>query len=104
MKTLTYTKKDIVRRVSGEISVPQDEIKIIVDYVIATIRDILLEDQSNLRIEIRNFGVFEVKPTKAKPHARNPKTNQICNIPAHRKVSFKPGKHIKSEMMKEWKK
>ena len=103
MKTITYTKKDIVRRTSCKIDLPQDETKIILDSIIDAMRDIFLEKQSHLRIEIRNFGVFEIKPVKAKPYARNPKTNEVFHVPAHRKISFKPGKNIKSELMKEWK-
>ena len=103
MKTITYTKKDIVRRTSSIIDISQDEIKIILDSIIDTMRDIFMEKQSHLRIEIRNFGVFEIKPVKAKPYARNPKTNEVFHVPEHRKISFKPGKNIKSELMKEWK-
>ena len=52
---------------------------------------------------MRNFGVFEVKPTKAKPKARNPRTNEEIFVPAHRKISFKAGKNLKDELKKEWK-
>tara|TARA_B100001123_G_scaffold407413_1_gene499662 strand:- start:336 stop:650 length:315 start_codon:yes stop_codon:yes gene_type:complete len=103
MASITYTKKDIVRRTAGKINVSQDDMKVIFDSTIDTIKDIFMEQQSNIRIEIRNFGVFEIKPAKAKLKARNPKTNEIFSIPSHRKVSFKPGKNIKQEMMKEWK-
>ena len=50
--------------------------------------------------EIRNFGVFEVKPTKAKPRARNPRTNEEIYVPARRKTHFKPGKLLK-EVLKQ---
>ncbi|MBU0712997.1 HU family DNA-binding protein [bacterium] len=42
----------------------------------------------NLRIEIRGFGVFEVKPTRAKPKARNPRTNEIVYVPPRSKIPF----------------
>ena len=45
--------------------------------------------------QIRNFGVIEVKPTKAKPNARNPQTNEEIFVPAHKKTHFKPGKILK---------
>ena len=63
---------------------------------------ILMQNKSNVKIELRNFGVFTIKPVKGKPKARNPKTNKIINVPAHRKVSFKPSKIIKKELMKKW--
>ena len=53
------------------------------------------DDYEKVRIEIRNFGVIEVKPTKAKPNARNPQTNEEIFVPAHKKTHFKPGKILK---------
>ena len=55
-------------------------------------------DYDNIRIEVRNFGVFEVKPTKAKPRARNPRTNEEVYVPAHKKSHFKPGKILKQHL------
>lgn len=43
------------------------------------------------RIEIRGFGVLGVKPTKAKPAARNPRTGEVVHVPARRKAYFKAG-------------
>jgi integration host factor subunit beta len=42
--------------------------------------------------------VFEVKKTKAKPKARNPKTNETVFIPARRKTHFKPSKLMREEL------
>ena len=53
-----------------------------------------------IRIEVRNFGVLESKPTKAKPKARNPKTNEEIFVPAHKKTRFKPGKILKDYLKK----
>jgi len=50
------------------------------------------------RIEIRGFGSWRVKATKAKPGARNPKTGAKVYVPARRKVLFKPGKILKEEL------
>ena len=44
------------------------------------------------------FGVLESKPTKAKPRARNPITNEEIYVPAHKKTRFKPGKIIKNHL------
>ena len=52
------------------------------------------------QIEVRNFGVLESKPTKAKPKARNPKTNEEIFVPAHKKTHFKPGKILKNYLKK----
>lgn len=55
----------------------------------------MIEADPERRIELRDFGVFEVKKTKAKPKARNPRTNETVFIPSRRKTHFKPGKRIK---------
>ena len=49
--------------------------------------------KENSRIELRNFGVFEVKVRKPRK-ARNPKTGGEVFVPAKRVVTFKPGKKM----------
>ena len=74
-----------------------------VEIVLDSIKQHLLKSDKNFRIEIRNFGVFEVKPTKPRDKARNPKTLKIYKVPARRKLTFKAGKIIKAELKKELK-
>lgn len=93
---MTYTKRDIVRRVAEAKGEPMIKVKPWVDGVIVAIREIMMSANTECRIEIRDFGVFEVKETKAKPKARNPKTNEVIYVPAHRKTHFKPSKLLKS--------
>ena len=95
MDKITYTKKDIIRKVSNNLNIPKDEIKIILESILDTMSDIIREEKYLSRIEIRNFGVFDVKPTKAKPKARNPRTNEEIYVPPRKKVHYKPGKSIK---------
>ena len=71
------------------------------EIVLDAIREHLLKPDKNFRIELRNFGVFEVKPTKPREKARNPKTLEIYKVPARRKLSFKAGKSIKSKLDQE---
>ena len=100
MKIKTYTKKDIAnefsRRQKKSVRKSMDDI----DTFFNILRDILIEDNLYTRIEIRNFGVLETKPTKAKPRARNPVTNEEIYVPAHKKTRFKPGKLIKEYLRK----
>ncbi|MBO6794713.1 MAG: integration host factor subunit beta [Balneolaceae bacterium] len=93
---MTYTKRDIVRRVAEAKGEPMIKVEPWVDGVIVAIREIMMSANTECRIEIRDFGVFEVKETKAKPKARNPKTNEVIYVPAHRKTHFKPSKLLKS--------
>ncbi|MFQ5583438.1 MAG: HU family DNA-binding protein [Calditrichia bacterium] len=71
-----------------------------VNAVFQALREILSEANPEIRIEIRDFGVFEVKQTKPKPKARNPRTGEIIYVPARRKTHFKPGKMLK-DILKE---
>lgn len=91
----TLTKKDIARRVADL----QDEpIYLSEDWVSAVLdamAQLMMEADPEVRIELRDFGVFEVKKTKAKPKARNPKTNETVFIPSRRKTHFKPSKKLK---------
>lgn len=102
MKPITYTKQNIIEKTSEKLGIPEGNMKEIVETVIETMTDILTQPKSRLRIELRNFGVFEVKPTKAKPRARNPKTNEEVYVPPRRKVMFKPGKIIRNSIHQEW--
>ena len=103
MNKITYSKDDLIRKLSNKILFSHDDMKFMVDNFFETILEILQQPHDIVRIEIRNFGIFEVKPTKAKPKARNPRTNKEIYVPAHRKISFKPGKDLKTELKKEWK-
>src|SRR5690606_1641976 len=66
-----------------------------VSAVIQAMGELMMEADPEIRIELRDFGVFEVKKTKAKPKARNPKTNETVFIPSRRKTHFKPSKKLK---------
>ena len=54
----------------------------------------LVED---LRIELRNFGVFEVKRRAARK-ARNPRTGDKVFVPEKFVVTFKPGKEMEERV------
>ena len=103
MKKITYTKDDIIKRIKSDHNISLDESKVMLEIVLDSLRQHLLKPDKNFRIELRNFGVFEVKPTKPRDKARNPKTLKIYKVPARRKLSFKAGKLIKSKLNKELK-
>jgi integration host factor subunit beta len=94
-KVPTYTKRDVAlgvaRKGEGKVSVAEKW----VDRVFATLREIMMSADPELRIEVRDFGVFEVKRTRPKPKARNPRTGEIIFVPGRRKTHFKPGKRLR---------
>jgi nucleoid DNA-binding protein len=88
------TKKEIVKTISEEIGLTQLKTKEIVQKTFDAIVDTLVEDR---RIELRNFGVFEVKKRAARK-ARNPRTGDKVDVPEKFVVTFKPGKEMEERV------
>lgn len=88
------TKKEIVKAISDELGLTQLQTKEIVQKTFDAIVDTLVEDR---RIELRNFGVFEVK-LRAARMARNPRTGGQVEVPAKFVVTFKPGKEMEAKV------
>ena len=82
------TKKEIVKTISDETGLNQQQIKQVVQKTFDSIVQTLVEEG---RIELRNFGVFQVRPRAARK-ARNPRTGRQVEVPEKFVVSFKPGK------------
>jgi nucleoid DNA-binding protein len=90
------TKKEIVRQIAERIEETQLKTKEIVQLTFDAIVDTLITDR---RIELRNFGVFEVKLRKARK-ARNPRTDAPVDVPPKYVVTFKPGKEMEERVRK----
>lgn len=91
----TYTKKDVAQRVA---ELQGERLSLALSWtnaVFQALRETMMLADPELRIEVREFGVFEVKVTKSKPKARNPRTGEVFFVPKHRKSHFKPGKMLK---------
>ena len=88
------TKKEIVKTISEEIGLTQLKTKEIVQKTFDAIVETLVDDK---RIELRNFGVFEVKKRAARK-ARNPRTGEKVFVPAKFVVTFKPGKEMEERV------
>ncbi len=90
------TKKEIVKQISEELGLTQLKTKEIVQRTLDAIIQTLVEEG---RIELRNFGVFEVK-RRAPRKARNPRTGDKVYVPAKNVVTFKPGKEMEELVRK----
>lgn len=88
------TKKEIVKTISEEIGLTQLKTKEIVQKTFDAIVETLVDDG---RIELRNFGVFEVKKRAARK-ARNPRTGAKVFVPEKYVVTFKPGKEMEERV------
>ena len=107
LENCIVTKKEIVKTISDEIGLTQLKTKEIVQKTFDAIVDTLVEDtRSNLskggnsalgRIELRNFGVFEVKRRAARK-ARNPRTGEKVFVGEKFVVTFKPGKEMEERV------
>ena len=90
------TKKEIVKKISEDIGLTQLKTK---DIVQRTLDAIILTLVTEGRIELRNFGVFEVKK-RAPRKARNPRTGDKVYVPSKNVVTFKPGKEMEELVRK----
>ena len=90
------TKKEIVKKISEDIGMTQLKTKDIVQRTLDAIIQTLVAEG---RIELRNFGVFEVK-RRAPRKARNPRTGDKVYVPSKNVVTFKPGKEMEELVRK----
>ena len=88
------TKKEIVKAISDEMGLTQQATRKIVQRTFDAIVETLVTEG---RIELRNFGVFEVKKRAARK-ARNPRTGDRVLVPEKYVVTFKPGKEMEARV------
>ncbi len=87
-------KRDIVLKISQDTRIKQVVVKEVVQ---RTFDAIFAALKAGKRIELRNFGVFQVKKRK-KRIGRNPKTGEVVPVPERRIVAFKPGLEMKKQI------
>jgi nucleoid DNA-binding protein len=82
------TKKDLIDRIAESTGTRQTLVKVVVQ---AFFDEITSELTKGNRLEFRGFGVFETKTTPPRM-AQNPRTLKKVEVPAKRRVVFKPGR------------
>jgi nucleoid DNA-binding protein len=88
------TKRELVIDVAERLGYTQNEVANVVQATLEAITESLIEGQ---RIEVRNFGVFEVKKRDARM-GRNPRTGEEVPIAEKRVATFKAGKALKERV------
>ena len=83
-----------MRTISEEAGLTQQQTKEIVQKTFDAIVECLVREG---RVELRNFGVFEVK-SRAARKARNPRTGEQVEVPQKHVVTFKPGKTMEAKV------
>jgi len=85
-------KLDIVTEIVNRTGITKTKAEIAVETVFHSMKRALSRGD---RIELRGFGVFNVKPRKP-GIGRNPRTGEEVSIPPGKAVRFKPGKELQS--------
>jgi DNA-binding protein HU-beta len=85
-------KLDIVNAVVNKTGVSRTKAEQAVETVFEAMKKALGKGE---RIELRRFGVFNVRPRKT-GIGRNPRTGQEVSIPPGKAVRFKPGKELQT--------
>src|SRR5687768_6742759 len=85
-------KVDIINEVSRAADITKVKAEVAVEAVLEAMKDSMMKGE---RIELRGFGVFQVKPRK-RGIGRNPRTGKEVKIPPGRTIRFKPGKDLQN--------
>ena len=94
---MTLTKRELVMRIGEETGLKQAQVFEVVQKTLNYITEALAKGG---KVELRNFGVFDVKIRKARV-GRNPnKPETDVPIPARAMVKFKSGKEMRAEVLK----
>ena len=85
-------KLDIINEVVTRTGITKTKAELAVETVFEAMKKALAKGN---RIELRGFGVFNVKPRKT-GIGRNPRTGEEVSIPPGKAVRFKPGKELQA--------
>jgi len=88
------TKRDLVISISEETGIVQQQVLQVVQRTLDHISNSVAKGTT---VELRNFGVFEVKKRKPRK-ARNPRTGEKVSVPAKLVVTFKPGREMEERV------
>ena len=83
-------KADIVDRIAHQVGIPKVKAEAGVERILSALKLCLGRGE---RIELRGFGVFEVRPRK-RGIGRNPRTGEEVLIDSGKATRFKPGKNL----------
>jgi nucleoid DNA-binding protein len=84
----------MAKAIADETGIPQVQAAAIVQRVFDRITEALLSEG---RLELRNFGVFEVRK-RGPRRRRNPRTGEAVDVPGKRVVIFKPGRAMEQRV------
>jgi integration host factor subunit beta len=92
---MTMTKADLVEMVAESSDLPRKQadevVQVILDSIIAAL-------SRSEKVELRGFGSFRIR-RRGERNGRNPKTGDRVHVPPKKIPYFKPGKHLREELL-----
>lgn len=87
-------KTELIASVAEAAALSKKDAEKAVQSVIDTIKTAMAEGE---KVQLVGFGTFEVRERNAR-EGKNPKTQEVIQIPASRVPAFKPGKAFKDAL------
>ena len=94
---MPLTKADLVELVAQNADVPRRQADEVVQVVLEGIIAALHRSE---KVELRGFGSFRIRQ-RGERTGRNPKTGEQVHVPAKKIPYFKPGKHLREELLQQ---
>lgn len=92
---MTMTKADLVDLVAENTDVPRKQADEVVQVVLESIIAALHRAE---KVELRGFGSFRIRQ-RGERTGRNPKTGEQVHVPPKKIPYFKPGKHLREQLL-----
>ncbi len=87
---MSVTKHELALKIAKKLNMPHEDIKRIVQMILDGMIEVLATEG---RLELRNFGIYEVKTRKPRT-GRNPRTGEIVAVPSRKSIAFQAGKFM----------
>jgi integration host factor subunit beta len=92
---MTMTKADLVEMVAESSDLPRKQADEVVRVILESITAALSRGE---KVELRGFGSFRIR-RRGERNGRNPKTGDKVHVPPKKIPYFKPGKHLREELL-----
>ncbi len=92
---MTMTKADLVELVANHADIARKQADEVVQVVLESIVSALHRSD---KVELRGFGSFRIRQ-RGERVGRNPKTGDQVEVPSKKIPFFKPGKHLREELL-----
>jgi nucleoid DNA-binding protein len=89
------TKREIVKTIAERTALTQAQASEVIQLLLESIVENVIDQR---RVELRNFGVFELRSRRARK-ARNPRTGEVLIVPERQAVVFRPGREFEEKLM-----